>query len=146
VSDDARDRTPPLVKRVLPASETPALAPLFDAIRRGTKRSKLRQLAIVCPEEEEGHVLVEVFPTAAGSYAVWKQKGITQTPESRRAWRGIFRGRPELRWLAVPVEVDQLLGGFCRHEGHEVTTAEIRAHLAAGRRRVVLRGGPQRLD
>ena len=71
-----------------------AMAPLLSAFARGTKRSRLRQLVVVCPS---GHNLVEVFPTTAGLHVVWKH----------RARRG------EFNWYALPLlnEFDADLGG-----------------------------------
>jgi len=48
-----------------------ALRSLEEAWKRGTKRSKLRQLEVVCPAD---HLLVEVFPSSHGPLAIAKQR------------------------------------------------------------------------
>lgn len=40
------------------------LQPLLRAMKRGTRRSRLRQLEVVC--REHGRLLAEVYPTGAG--------------------------------------------------------------------------------
>lgn len=60
-----RAGSPPPVRA---AVDIPELQPLFDALRRGTKRSRLRLLVVVC---SAGHTLLEVFPTTTGPIALW---------------------------------------------------------------------------
>ncbi|MDT5091384.1 MAG: hypothetical protein QOH60_747 [Mycobacterium sp.] len=56
--------------------ECQAMAPLLAAFARGTKRSRLRQLLVVCPNSR--HALAEVFPTPEGPYVVWKERTVTR--------------------------------------------------------------------
>lgn len=106
------------------AAEVDALRPVFDALRRGTKRSRLRLLVYVC---ERGHTLLEVFPTAAGPYAVWREHGGRRGPGT---------------YLAVPIPPAPILDSYgARPACHcsaslDVATDEIRADLDRGRRRV----------
>lgn len=56
----------------VPIDECGPLRPIIDAAARGTQLSRLRTFVGVCPR---GHTLVEVFPTAAGDFAVWTEQG-----------------------------------------------------------------------
>ena len=63
-----------------------ALTPLLQAFSRGTKRSRLRTMVVVCPA---GHALLEVYPTsAAGPVAIWK---------TRERWVQDEQGAPQRR-------------------------------------------------
>ena len=53
-----------------PPDEVEALRGVREALVRGTRRSRLRILAVVC--SRAGHTLLEVFPTPAGPVAVWR--------------------------------------------------------------------------
>ena len=83
-----------------PLEEVEALRSIRDALARGTKRSRLRILTVVCPSD--GHALVEVFPTPVGPYAVWS---------SHERWHFREDGERELRpapdkiWWAEDVGV-----------------------------------------
>lgn len=57
----------------VPIDECGPLRPIIDAAARGTQLSRLRTFVGVCPR---GHTLVEVFPTAAGNFAVWTEQGL----------------------------------------------------------------------
>lgn len=115
--------------------DVPALAPLLEAFRRGTKRSRLRLLVAVCPR---GHTLAEVFPTSAGPYVVWEET-TRWGPKGRfdiqaREWVAALV--PEV--VAGDLDMGTLVGSECRcTKATQRRLSEVRAHLDAGERRVV---------
>lgn len=117
-----------------PLPDCAAMAPLLAAFARGTKRSRLRQLVVVCPA---GHTLIEVFPTQAGPYAVWR----TMTVWGRGANGDPIMAR-QLAWLAAPLANLPSIGAepaACRcTESAEVDGAFLSALLEAGTRRAVV--------
>jgi hypothetical protein len=117
-----------------------AMAPLLAAFARGTKRSRLRQLVVVC---EKGHTLAEVFPTAQGPHAVWKQRQVTRWLRPAGTVMPIDAD-PLMHTgsdteYAAPLEVDGVwLIGVCRCTEHAVIRHEdLLTHIASGRQRVV---------
>ncbi len=71
------------------------MAPLLAAFARGTRRSRLRQLVVVCPA---GHALVEVFPTGVGPVAVWRRRDAWQLVAGEATYLD-----HQLTWLAAPL-------------------------------------------
>lgn len=53
-------------------SDVPEFAPIAAAVVRGSKRSNLRRLAVVCPGPK-AHTLLEVFP-ADGSHLLFTER------------------------------------------------------------------------
>jgi hypothetical protein len=112
-----------------PAAEVEALTPIFDALRRGTKRGRLRALDIVC---SNGHRYAEVFPTAAGPVVVgWGR--LTDGPDGM--------GGMLLDELTTDVEESRRTGKplsvrlQCRCTTASIWAWWIRARLADGVRR-----------
>ena len=62
------------------ASEREPLQPILRAFGRGTKRSQLRALIVICPK---GHTLIEVFPITARPVALWSRREL-MTPWGER--------------------------------------------------------------
>lgn len=99
-----------------------ALADTLDALRRGSRRSRLRILVVVCPA---GHTLLEVFPTRAGPVALWRFH--TVQGDRYDAERMDDDSRPESGT------------GVCRcTEQAPLDLDAVAEHLAAGVRRVVI--------
>lgn len=111
------------------------LRPLQEAFKRGTKRSRVRLLAIVC---EKGHLLLEVFPSNAGPVILHQTRSIVATTEGvflerKSSRRGLIQKAELLaqRNQSVPVNCR------CHEEMMSVTTADVWEYLRTGRRRVV---------
>lgn len=78
----------------VPLADYAPMAPLLAAFKRGTRRSRLRQLVVVC---QAGHTLIEVFPTASGPVAVWRHMTAWAMVDGQAA---LAR---QLDWLAAPL-------------------------------------------
>jgi hypothetical protein len=106
-----------------------ALAPLLSAFSRGTKRSRLRQLVVVCPK---GHTVAEVFPTKAGPHVVWKQM---------HTWE-LVAGETVMtratKWHGAPIEEDSQIIAACRcTEQAAIDGDHLIVWLESGQKRVV---------
>lgn len=121
-----------------------ALTPALDAFRRGTKRSRLRLFAAVCPS---GHTLLEVFPTGSGAVALWAEPQMWGTDEAGQ----LVRHRPPRQsWQAAFVhqaanetdeddQSDERASVFCRcTEGTAVDLAWVAEQVDANVRRAVV--------
>ena len=118
-----------------PADQCPAIAPLLAAFASGTKRSRLRQMVIVC---SRGHTLAEVFPAAQGPHVVWPEWQTTEYMSPLPSFgRLLIDGRRVV--LAAPLAEDGYdLTGACRcTEKARIAQSDIAAWLEAGRTRVV---------
>lgn len=115
-----------------------ALRPTLEAFRRGTKRSRLRLLAVVC---SNGHTLLEVFPTADGPVALWSARERWATdPETGE----IVEHRPArvVWWASFVQPVDgadeERAWVFCRcTEATAVDLDWVEEQLTTGARRVI---------
>lgn len=113
-----------------------ALQPIFDAFRRGTKRSRLRLLSAVCAN---GHTLLEVFPTPEGAVALWASPQHWGTDEAGQPVR--FRP-PREQWNAAFVDglddTDERASVLCRcTEAKALDLHWVADQVGAGVRRAV---------
>lgn len=105
-----------------------AIRPTLEAFKRGTKRSKLRVLVIVCAE---GHTLLEVFPTSSGSVALWSSPEYGPRPR-REDCRAAFVSADDLGEDVG--EEDARVGCRCT-DAATVRFDWVEEQLAAGARR-----------
>lgn len=114
----------------------PEFASVLNALRRGTKRSRLRSLEIACPSD---HRLLEVFGT--GDQAVLLAQGRVQYADGRRDGCGAARlrdlQRPTLT-AAIAVRVQ------CRCQTPLIPVVGITTMLQLGMRRAVWQWGQVR--
>ncbi len=119
------------------ATDMIELRPVLDAFRRGTKRSRLRLLVVVCPA---GHTLLEVFPTTAGATALWEGRDRWVMDASGEIVKNDSR-HTEWRAEVVPEQIEfdgDVVGGVCRcQEARQVRLSFLRAALDRQDRRVV---------
>lgn len=117
------------------------MAPLLAAFARGTRRSRLRQLVVVCPA---GHALVEVFPTGVGPVAVWRRRDAWQLVAGEATYLD-----HQLTWLAAPLTetVDGADGedGAGKPDRHRPTTRPPSSRGARGPPRSGIRGSHDQL-
>lgn len=115
-----------------PAS-IPEFASVLNALRRGTRRSRLRSLDVVCPKD---HRLLEVFGT--GERAVVLAQGRVQYAEGcRDGW-----GAACLRDLQRPTVTTAIAVRVqCRCQTALIPVIGINNMLKGGRRRVVWQWG-----
>ncbi|OBF52528.1 hypothetical protein [Mycolicibacterium monacense] len=118
-----------------------AMAPLLAAFARGTKRSRLRQLVVVCPQ---GHTLAEIFPTSHGPHVVWKQMHTWERIDGETVMtRSIkWHGAPLQRVFDAELGVAEAVAGdissACRcTEQAVIRGQDLIAWMDSGRKRVV---------
>ncbi len=120
------------------AEEVPALRPILDALRRGTKRSKLRLLVVVCPA---GHTLLEVFPTSVGPVALWDSRNrdlLGRRPAGQRGPDYITQWTCDL--LDPPYGMP-IVGPHCRCTKYQqIARHWLHQQVQSGARRVVAPG------
>ena len=114
-----------------------ALQSLGEAFKRGTRRSKLRLLAVVCPAD---HLLLEVFPTCHGPLAIARQRRYEPSPGSPvyGPHRYVSRARAVTTMLAG-LGARQTLTAECSCREVRVQVGWLRARLAGKNRRVMFR-------
>ncbi|QOW00625.1 hypothetical protein RCF27_10265 [Rhodococcus pyridinivorans] len=123
------------------AIDMPELRPIFDALRRGTQRSRIRLLVVVCGGPG-AHRLLEVFPTASGPVALWEQHSRWEMHDGEI----VEYDPPKRAWIAeaVPEQdedgdvVGPLFTPSCRCTRQpDIDWLRIRSALDSGRRRIV---------
>jgi hypothetical protein len=114
-----------------------ALRSLGEAFKRGTRRSKLRQLVVVCPAD---HLLLEVFPTSDGPLVIARQRRHEPSPGSPvyGPHRYVSRARAVTTMLAGLGD-QQTLTAECGCREAPVPVGWLRARLAGKNRRVMFR-------
>lgn len=117
------------------AEDFAPIQPVLAAFRRGTRRSSLRLLVVVCPR---GHTLFEVFPTVEGPVALWasRERFATTGPEGAI----VVLPTPAITWHAqfVAWPGEQAHGMTCRcTEDCQIEFDWVAAQIASGARRVV---------
>lgn len=115
----------------VPAVDMPELQPLWAALRRGTKRSKMRQLVAVCTQ---GHTLLEVFPTATGPVMIWQDGGrLEQGERTPVTMMATHAGKLDPSWEGDWVQVS-----VCRcQERAALDKVKLGEAIRGGARRVV---------
>lgn len=106
-----------------------ALAPLLSAFARGTRRSRLRQLVIVCAV---GHTLAEIFPTAVGPHVVWEQMHTWELVDGETVMTRATK------WHGAPIDEDIQISAACRcTEQAAIDGDDLIAWLESDQKRVV---------
>ena len=106
----------------------PELEPILNAIKGGTRRSRLRILQIVC---QNGDQLGEVFPTAAGPVLVGFGRVEEQGKQPRTGVGAIRLGNVD------PITDRRFILLQCQCSRATIAANWITGKLAEGRRRVV---------
>lgn len=112
-----------------------ALRSLEEAWRRGTIRSKTRQLEVVCRGD---HRLAEVFPSGHGPLAIAQQRRYEASPDAPvyGPHKYVSRGRVVVTMLAGLAD-QQVLVAECACTEARIPVGWLRSQLARKRRRVV---------
>jgi hypothetical protein len=123
-----------------PTTDFPEVAWLAEALRRGTKRSKLRVLDIACPHD---HRLAEVFRTPMGLVAMGlTARGFEDVTPGVVHPPGRSRDVVEAgRVVDTPPGITATTGGRlrvqCACRAESIDAASVLAQIEAGRHRMI---------
>lgn len=113
-----------------------ALQVLKEALQRSTKRSKLRQLEVVCSNQ---HRLIEVFPTRFGPLVIGQQRLLLSYPNT--SMNGPFKQQSQERavtMMLAGLPDQQEIAAQCSCSDRRVPIGWLRHQLKCQARRVVL--------